>query len=243
MLDTPASPACCASAGKATTAPAMNIRNIHGEHTLENAASFLKPAIASADDHGAHDHHDEHEADVVRIPVHLRRDAERDAHGRRRHRDHAAGEDAEQHGVEQVVDDRQPRAADAAQVPVQRQARLHRDRRAQQRPGQHGQRVADRESDEHVADAGAPVDEHHADDELGGRHVLAGQRPREVAGTDEPVLGDRFAVELVERIEVLGGRRCGHGAGVYRRPSGRFGESGLGTRESGLGTRAPGTGH
>ena len=45
-LDTPASPACCASAGSATTAPAMNIRNIHGEQTLENAASFLKPAIA-----------------------------------------------------------------------------------------------------------------------------------------------------------------------------------------------------
>ena len=65
--------------------------------------------------------------------------------------------------------------------------------------------------EEHVADAGAPVDEHHADDELGGRHVLAGQRSREVAGPEQPVLGDRFAVELVERIEVLGGRRCGHG--------------------------------
>ena len=128
-----------------------------------------------------------------------------------RDRDHAAGEDAEQDGIEQVVDDGEPGAADAAQVPVEGQPCLHRDRRAQQRPGQHRQGVADGQAKEHVPDAGAPVDEHHADDELGGGHVLAGQRSREVAGPEQAVLGDRFAVELVERIEVLGGRRCGHG--------------------------------
>jgi len=171
------------------------MRNIQGAQTVANEASFLNPRIRHHD--RSHPQHHDHEPDIGWIPVHLGRDIEGDPDRRGRDRNHAAGQDTEENGVQDVVDDRHERPADPAQVPVESQPGLHRYRRADECPGQHRQQVAYGQTEEDVPDAGAPVDEQHADDELGRGDMLTGERSREVARAEQPVSRNRLTIELV----------------------------------------------
>jgi len=105
------------------------------------------------------------------------------------------------------------------QIPVESQAGAGGDGSADESPGQDGQKVAQEQADDNVVHAGAPLDEQGADDELGGRDMFAGVGAGKVHRTQKPVLGDGFAVKLIELIQLFG--KIG-GAGSFGSASGRW---------------------
>ena len=86
------------------------------------------------------------------------------------------------------------------QIPVQCEPRLHRDRRADERPGQDRQQIAEDQPDQDIVRAGSQAHKQRADHELRGGNVFPRKCGREVHAALELVLADRLPLELVELI-------------------------------------------
>jgi len=161
----------------------------------------LEPEHRERHDDGTHHDDHEHKTDVGGQHARLWRYSEGNAHGGGRHGNHAASENAEEEGVENVVDGRGDRSGDAAQVPVEGQPRLGRDGGAHEGPCEHGQRIAEGKTEKYVPYAGAPFYEEHADDELGAGDMLAAEEPREVFAGLQLVVRDRLAFKLIQFVQ------------------------------------------
>ena len=175
----------------------------HREHPRRAGRRECGEAAEAADrdpgDDRAEREHQQGEAPVVGHKARLRCNAERNAQCGSRDRNHRTREHAVEQSVQHVRERGQRRPSDAPQVPVQREPRVDRDRRAEQRPARDGEQIPHCESPEHVADRRAPRDEARTDHELGSGDVLARVGRREVAGSEKMVFADGLAVELVER--------------------------------------------
>ena len=178
--------ACTPRAGRSATAPAMNIANIQGEQTSANWLSFSKPRMASTKkDHArwqivSSTHPKLFGSTSVKR---RRRDPEGQPDGGRGDRDHRAGQDAVQDRVGDVVDRGEPGPGDLPDVPVDRQTRAGRDRRADEGPREHREQVPDQQAEQQIARVHAVQHEERADHELGARDVFPGEQPGELAST------------------------------------------------------------
>ncbi len=160
---------------------ARNTSTIQGAAMLANLATLWYPQAATMAIAAPTTSSRDHPAQAVGVDVrqsgHLQ--VEDRSEGRRRHRDHGAGQEAEHDAVGQVVQRHQLATADFLQLVVQREPGPRGDGRREGHPTEHGQQVAQQQTHDQIEGAHARGDEQRADHQLRARHVFAGVHAHE----------------------------------------------------------------
>ena len=139
-------------------------------------------------------------------------------YGRCRDSDHRTRQEAEKQAVGEVVDGHEVATGDFFHLVVERETFIAGDDRRQEPPGEHGQKVAQKQSEDQAGGTGPPGNEEGTDHELGAGRMFTGIHAPEGGWPLELSFGHAFAFEFRCRLRCarVGGGCVECGRGIHR---------------------------